>query len=111
MGKESLNIGREGEERAVEYLQSLGYEIVARNFHSRFGEIDIIAQKDGVVHFIEVKASMSKNPLENITSYKMQKLKKTIRYYLYTAKIEQPYQIDALIIQNNQIELLENISI
>jgi hypothetical protein len=48
--------GREGEEKAADYLQGKGYGILARNFHSRTGELDIVAVKDGTVAFIEVKS-------------------------------------------------------
>jgi len=48
--------GRAGEEFACQYLSGQGYEILHRNFHTRYGEIDIIAQKDGFLVFAEVKA-------------------------------------------------------
>lgn len=111
MGKISKEIGDRAEQRAARYLQDLGYEIIERNFHSRFGEIDIVAQKDGVLHFMEVKASLVKNPLENITLQKMQKLQKTIRFFLYSKRIDLPYQMDAIILHGDKIELIENISI
>ena len=44
-----------GETRAAEYLRSEGYTILARNFRTRAGEIDIIAEKSGTVVFVEVK--------------------------------------------------------
>ena len=47
--------GAWGEELAAEYLLSQGYAIVARNFRTRFGELDIIAQKDGFLALVEVK--------------------------------------------------------
>lgn len=49
------NIGRIGEDFAVQWLLSEGYQIVERNFHTRYGEIDIIAEKDTTTHFVEVK--------------------------------------------------------
>lgn len=48
-------VGNAGEDKACLWLRSHGYEIVARNWRSRRGEIDIIAQKDGVLVFAEVK--------------------------------------------------------
>lgn len=47
--------GEKGECLAAEYLTEHGYEVVARNFRTRFGELDIIAQKDGVLALVEVK--------------------------------------------------------
>lgn len=48
--------GLEGEERAVEYLKSLGYTVISRNFRVRSGEIDIIACNDEEIVFVEVKS-------------------------------------------------------
>ena len=42
--------GFKSEDRAVKYLKNLGYEIVDRNFKSKFGEIDIVAKKDEILH-------------------------------------------------------------
>jgi len=53
--KISLNIGLKAENRAVEYLKKNGYSIYERNFHSRFGEIDIVTFKDDILHFFETK--------------------------------------------------------
>lgn len=47
--------GEKGECLAAEYLTEQGYEVVARNFRTRFGELDIIAQKDGFLALVEVK--------------------------------------------------------
>ncbi|WP_217619671.1 YraN family protein, partial [Helicobacter pylori] len=46
--------GLKAEEEACEFLKTLGFEIMERNFLSKFVEIDIIALKKGVLHFIEV---------------------------------------------------------
>ncbi len=48
-------IGNRAEQAAVEYLERLGYIIVARNWRKRVCEIDIVAQHFGTVHFVEVK--------------------------------------------------------
>ena len=47
--------GRLGEELTAYYLQKSGYEILRRNFRVKGGEIDIIARKDGIIAFVEVK--------------------------------------------------------
>lgn len=47
--------GDRGEAMAAEYLRENGYEILASQFRCRFGEIDLIAEKDGVLLFVEVK--------------------------------------------------------
>ena len=48
--------GKLGEDAAAKFLEAQGYKIVARNFRIRSAEIDIIAQKDDVIVFVEVKA-------------------------------------------------------
>ena len=47
--------GRLGEEYAARLLEREGYRILSRNFHTRYGEIDLIAQKGEILAFIEVK--------------------------------------------------------
>lgn len=55
MGTQRAALGRRGEGRAVRYLESLGYEIVERNYRCRHGEIDVIARDGGDLAFVEVK--------------------------------------------------------
>lgn len=47
--------GKLGEELTAYYLEKSGYEIIRRNFRIKGGEIDIIAKKDGIIAFVEVK--------------------------------------------------------
>ncbi|MCQ2596320.1 MAG: YraN family protein [Treponema sp.] len=55
MSKETNLTGEQGEQRAADYLVSKGYEIVARNWRIRSGEIDLIAEKGDLIVFVEVK--------------------------------------------------------
>ncbi|MFC1663104.1 YraN family protein [Patescibacteria group bacterium] len=55
MSKQDKKLGQAGEIMADEYLQRGGFKILERNYHTRYGELDIVAQKNEVVHFIEVK--------------------------------------------------------
>lgn len=70
-------IGKLGEDYASSYLVELGYKILERNFRTRFGEIDIIAEKDDIIAFVEVK-TRSKNylytPREAVNQYKQKKI-------------------------------------
>ena len=108
--KISLFLGLKAEDRAVEYLKDIGYSIEERNFHSRFGEIDIVTKKDDILHFFEVKYSKDYDALTRITPKKLQKIIKTVDYYMYKKKIDSDYQIDALIVNDKSIEVVENIS-
>lgn len=78
-------IGSLGEDMAVRFLESLGVEILERNYRSRFGEIDIIAKEDNTLLFIEVKYRKNESfgyPLEAVDFAKRQKIKKTARFFL-----------------------------
>ncbi len=108
--KISLEVGLQAEEKAVKYLEKQGYFVVERNFHSRFGEIDIIAQKDEILHFFEVKYSKNYDAITRITPQKLQKIIKTVNYYLMKKNPDYDYQIDALIVNETSIEIVENIS-
>ncbi|AFL67515.1 YraN family protein [Sulfurospirillum barnesii] len=106
----SVKIGKEAEERACAYLEDEGYAILERNFYSKFGEIDVIALKESTLHFCEVKYSKRYDPIVRITPAKMQKIIKTIHYYLLTHKTRYDYQMDAILITNEKIEIIKNIS-
>ena len=104
-------VGNRAEDKAVEYLKQAGFEIVERNFYSKFGEIDIIALKSRVLHFIEVKSGKNFDPIYAITPKKLNKILKTINYYILKKKINSDIVLDALIIKGNDVELLENITL
>ncbi|WP_333803056.1 YraN family protein [Sulfurospirillum sp.] len=106
----SLKIGIEAEEKASSYLVKEGYRLLARNFHSKFGEIDIIALKDNVLHFYEVKFSKNYDPITRITPSKMIKIIKTVNYYLMIHPSTYDYQIDAILVTPENIEIIKNIS-
>lgn len=55
MQQSRSEIGKLGEELTAYYLKRSGYEILRRNFRIKGGEIDIIASKDGIIVFVEVK--------------------------------------------------------
>ena len=84
MGK-SNELGAWGEEKAARFLQQQGYAVVARNFHSRFGEIDLIAENDEYLVFVEVRLRKSTRygtPEETVDARKQQKLRLTAEYFL-----------------------------
>ena len=108
----SRAVGDKGEEKAVIYLQKEGYSIVDRNVSSRFGEIDIIALKDEVLHFVEVKSSYSYEiAVQNITPAKMKKFLRTVDVYMKKHQLDLCYSIDALIVTPAETTLIENITL
>ena len=104
--------GNIAETKAVAFLEQNGYKIIDQNFYSRFGEIDIIAQKNGILHFIEVKSSLDyESAINNITPKKLQRIIKTAQVYLKKNAIESAYSFDAVIVTPHQIEFIENITL
>jgi putative endonuclease len=76
--------GRSQEKRACSYLKDKGYEILNRNFYSRYGEIDIIAKQQQTIVFIEVKYRESTRlttPEEAVDYKKRRRIIKTADYY------------------------------
>jgi len=79
------NTGRSGEDYAAEWLTKHGYHIIARNYHSRFGEIDIIAEDSQYIIFVEVKTredGAMVSPAEAVTRSKQKKILLTAQLYL-----------------------------
>ncbi len=66
-------VGKIGEDCACKYLQKLGYKIVDRNYLKKWGEIDIVAQKDKKLHFVEVKSVSQTLIRLNFVLHKKQK--------------------------------------
>ncbi|RDU67057.1 YraN family protein [Helicobacter didelphidarum] len=96
---------------ALQYMIDLGFVLIKKNFYSRYGEIDLIMQKDNILHFIEVKSSSSFHPLYNITHKKLEKLTKTIHVFLEQQNSTAHFCLDAISIHNNQIVFIENITL
>jgi len=115
--------GEVGEKIAAKYLQGKGYDILATDYHSgKYGEIDIVAEKDGRLFFVEVRTKTSDlfgTAEESMTQRKKQlHLKRAVNYYLLSNKISsEEYQIDFIAIYLNkwsrkaQIKHYPNISI
>lgn len=114
--------GELGEKIAVEYLQQKGFEILEQNYTKKIGEIDIVAHKDHMIHFVEVKTIIkygnNYHPFENLTSYKMKKISRTIQWYLAERRISHHTQwcIDAISVHINRedrsakLEVLWNVT-
>ncbi len=103
--------GNIAEDRAVAFLYDDGFSIIERNFYSRFGEIDVIAAKDEVLHFVEVKSGEDYElAIQNITPSKLSKFIKTAQVYMKKNSFDGDFQIDALVVTPTSIELVKNIT-
>lgn len=96
-------IGRWGENVAAEYLRNRGYEIVARNLRTPYGELDVIARKDGVIVFVEVKTRTGTSyglPEGSVTPAKIAHLLDAARHFLQTnLENDCDWRVDVIAIQ------------
>ena len=79
--------GSKYESLVCEYLNDHGYTVTDRNFHSKYGEIDIIAVKNSYICFVEVKYRKDTQkgmPQEAINPSKIKKICKTSAYYVFS---------------------------
>ena len=104
--------GNDAEDLATRFLEEAGFTIVERNYYARkLGEIDIIAQRDGVWHFIEVKsAGADFDPIYNLTPTKLRRVIHSTYYYLKTHHLDVAFSIDALLVRRGEVELIENVT-
>ena len=98
-----------GEEKAVKFLCDNGFTILDRNYYSRFGEIDIIALKDNILHFIEVKSGKYE-PIYQVTPQKLSKIQKTSLFYLNQKKLDFDFCYDVIEVKTHTINFIENVS-
>lgn len=109
MSREKGNIA---EEKACLFLLERGFSIIERNFYARFGEIDIIASKDDVLHFVEVKSGEDYElAIQNITATKLSRLIKTANVYMKKNTLDTAFTFDAVIVTPQEIEIVENITL
>ncbi|MBN1169076.1 YraN family protein [Candidatus Woesebacteria bacterium] len=91
ISKDTRSIGFKGEKYAGIILQEKGYKILEYNFYTRLGEIDLIAEDNDTLVFVEVKLRRSKRfgmPEESVTLKKLEKIKKTGQIYLKKNKLK-----------------------
>ena len=117
-----------GEDIACMFLKKHGYEIVERNYLQKWGEIDIVARKDSVLHFVEVKSvsyvtlsglgsQETYRPEENMHSMKLRRLGRVIQTYMLHKKHVGEWQLDLVTVKMDmnirkaRVELIENIVI
>lgn len=107
---ETQKIGEIGENIACKFLVKHGFSVVERNYTKKWGEIDIVAEKQHKLYFIEVKSvsrdlnvSQETNTWraeDNMHPWKMKRMSRTIQTYLLSKKIpdEKEWQVDLLVV-------------
>lgn len=123
-------LGDLGEDIAAKFLTNKGFEVIERNYLKKFGEIDIITNKSGRIHFVEVKTVSRENikdmtpeqtdsfrPEDNLHTWKLKRLSRAIQVYLAEHKLgeESEWQFDVVTVlldEKNKVakvKLLEDI--
>lgn len=124
MKSDSLNVksfnkskGNRGEKIALDYLLSKNFKILEKNYRAFHKEIDIIAENDGCIVFVEVKLRMGLDfgyPIESVTKKKINNIRLAAEEYLYKNGINNRHcRIDFISIlkidDKTEIEHIENI--
>ena len=108
----TTSTGNYFETKACEYLVTNGFSIIERNYHAKkLGEIDIIALKNDVYHFVEVKSGNDFEAIYNITPQKLYKLYRSIEYYIKTKKLDIAYCVDAIIYNGEDNKVLTELQV
>ncbi|MCD5396262.1 MAG: YraN family protein [Candidatus Pacebacteria bacterium] len=100
--------GQFGENLAIQYLQKKGYKILDKNFTyfsrqgKKFGEIDIVAEKEGIIVFFEIKTQKENkyfDPSERINSKKIKRMQNLAEIWLRKHRLGgRPFEIDLITI-------------
>ena len=126
---ETQKTGEIGENVAVKFLMKHSFAILDRNYTKKWGEIDIVAEKDDKLYFIEVKSVSREtlssvthetldqyNPEENMHPWKLKRMARTIQTYLLSKNLdEKEWQVDLLVVfldlkgKNAKIKVVKDI--
>ncbi len=114
--KNKRDIGKNGENLAITFLENKNYKVLSKNYVKNHGEIDIIASFNEVVVFVEVKLRNSLkygHPLESISAKKVAKLMETANLYITENNLEEKevrFDVISILLSNEayKIEHIEN---
>ena len=129
--KNTRKTGDLGEKIAQKYLKERGFTILETNYLKNWGELDIVAQKDVVIHFVEVKTLKydskvtlkqseigdSWQPEEQVHRRKLHQIQKALETWLTERAWEGAYQIDVLAVKMvtreryARVKYIENVSL
>lgn len=108
-------LGKKGEDLAVDFLLKNGYEILERNYIFQKAEVDIIAQKEDILAIVEVKTRSTKafgNPQDFLKPKQIQRIVKAVDNYVTSNQLDVEVRFDIIAIVKNgnqfDIEHLEN---
>ena len=108
----SRSVGTWGEAQVANYLRKKGYQLLAHSYHCRFGEIDLIAWKKGLLCFVEVKTRSNLSvglPREYVNAAKQERIRKTALFYLSEKELDCPVRFDVAEVYRSESGALERI--
>lgn len=108
---EKKRLGFMGERKAVKFLKRKGYRIVKRNFRCPFGEVDVIAESDGVLAFIEVKARSGDAfgaPSEAVNRERRRRYVNCARFYFSGRTVDCTVRFDIIEVYRGTVNHIEN---
>ncbi|PCI27499.1 hypothetical protein COB55_05720 [Candidatus Wolfebacteria bacterium] len=115
-------VGAKGEMIAIKFLKRKGFNILDTNYSRKWGELDIVAKREGRIHFVEVKTSsrdlrsvtcvtegivsretfgldsVGYRPEENMHYHKKERLKRVIQTYLIDKRMDSEFQVDLVVV-------------
>lgn len=94
----STEVGRKAEQAAAQYLQRLGYRVLEQNWRTRWCEIDTVAEKSGVIYFVEVKYrgnSFQGSGLDYITQKKLAQMHFAAEFWMAEHRSSAEYRLAA----------------
>lgn len=103
-----IEFGSFAESLADKFLKKRGYEILGRNYRKPWGEVDIIAEKEEIIIFVEVKASDSPapkgfEPEKRVNNDKIKRIKRAAQTYIQQKNLDdRSWQIDLIAIELNK---------
>lgn len=109
--KHNKSLGKKGEDTACSYLKRQGWKILKRNWRNPYGEVDIIAEKDGVCAFIEVKTRLTDTygaPSEAVQNKRKLKYIQGANYYFYGKDPDCTVRFDIIEIFCGEANHIEN---
>lgn len=110
-------MGRKGEDVALSFLKKKGYHILDKNFRCKLGELDIVAEEDDQIVFVEVKARKNLDfglPQESLNYFKKKRLTSLALFYLTSHHLQQVscrFDVVAVVFKENEaasIHLIKN---
>jgi putative endonuclease len=113
-------VGKKGEGVACNYLKENGFVVLERNHKSKHSEIDVIARKKDVLHFVEVRSTATEffgTPEETVKKEKIERMERAALAYITFNNLKTDYQIDVICVvflkdgSLKEVDYYENITL